>query len=243
MFQAGIDFRGGAGEQQDNTGQEHQHRQYRSRQARGRAQRLACLEQALAFVDQQQQAGHQQGQDHIDQTIEQQGSRQWRSAQGVGKGRQQNGLEHPDAARHMAEHARGQGQQVHQKESTEGRCFRQQQIEHRGSGGDVQGGDDQLQECQATPGQAQGAASDPDQQVVRVRLFRQPTTVDTDGQHRKQHEHGARHHTQQRLGETQGGGRGWQVTERCQGGQGWQGATQREAGEQRHARDFSRSRP
>ncbi|MNF64095.1 hypothetical protein D3C84_458180 [compost metagenome] len=219
VFQARIDFRGDAGEQQDNTGQEHQHRQYRSRQTRGSAQRLACLEQALAFVDQQQQAGHQQGQDHVDQAIEQQGGRQWRSTQGVGKRRQQNGFEHPDTARHMAEHAGGQGQQVNQKERTEGWRFRQQQIEHGRGGRYVQGGDDQLQEGQATPGQTQGAAPDPDQQVVRVRLFRQPATVDTDGQHRKQHEHGARHYAKQCLGESQGGGRGRQVAERRQGGQ------------------------
>ncbi|MCY1225577.1 hypothetical protein D9M72_377760 [compost metagenome] len=138
VFQARIDFRSDAGEQQDNTGQEHQHRQYRSRQTRGSAQRLACLEQALAFVDQQQQAGHQQGQDHVDQAIEQQGGRQWRSTQGVGKGRQQDRLEHPDTARHVAEHTGSQGQQVHQKERTKGRRFRQQQIQHRCGGGNVQ---------------------------------------------------------------------------------------------------------
>ncbi|MCY1417077.1 hypothetical protein D9M71_325970 [compost metagenome] len=119
----------------------------------------------------------------------------------------------------MAEHTGSQGQQVHQKERTKGRRFRQQQIQHRCGGGNVQGGDDQLQERQASSWKAQGAAPDPDQQVVRVRLFRQPATVDTDGQHRKQHEHGARHYAKQCLGESQGGGRGRQVAERRQGGQ------------------------
>ncbi|MCY1417076.1 hypothetical protein D9M71_325960 [compost metagenome] len=52
VFQAGVDFRGGAGEQQDHTRQKHQHCQNRRRQARGRAQCLAGLEQALTFVDQ-----------------------------------------------------------------------------------------------------------------------------------------------------------------------------------------------
>ena len=121
VLQAGIDFRGGAGEQQHHAGEEHQHREDRSRQARCRAQRLASLEQALGFVDQQQHAGHQHRQHDVDQSIQQQGRRQWRSSQLVGEGRQQDRLEHPDATRYMAEHPGGQGQQVDQQECAEGR--------------------------------------------------------------------------------------------------------------------------
>ncbi|MNR45490.1 hypothetical protein D3C85_1643420 [compost metagenome] len=90
----------------------------------------------------------------------------------------------------MAEHPGRQGQQVHQQEGAKGRGFGQQQIQHGRGGGHVQGSDDQLQERQATPWQAQGAATDLDQQIIRVRLFRQATAVDADRQHRKKQQYG-----------------------------------------------------
>ena len=183
VFQACVDFRGHTGEQQHHAGQKYQHRQNRRGQTGRYAQGLTRLKQALTFVDQQEYAGHQQRQHHIDQAIEQQRGSEWRGAECVGEGGQQNRFEHPDPAGNMAEHTGGQGQQVHQQECAKGRCFRQQQIEHGRRGGDVQGSDDQLQERQATARQAQGAASDLDQQVVRVRLLWQATAVDADGQY------------------------------------------------------------
>jgi hypothetical protein len=121
----------------------------------------------------------------VDQAIQQQGGGQWRGAELVGEGGQQDRFEDPDTTRYMAEHASGQGQQVHQQEGAERRGFRQQQIQHGGGGGDVQRGDDQLQEGQAPARQAQCAATDPDQQVVAVGLFRQAAAIDADGQNRQ----------------------------------------------------------
>ncbi|MNP42801.1 hypothetical protein D3C76_1365900 [compost metagenome] len=131
----------------------------------------------MAFIDQQQQAGHQHRQHHVDQAIEQQGGGQWRGAQLVGECCQQDRFEHPDATRHMAEHASGQRQQVDQQECAKGRRFGQQQIKNGCGGSHIERGDDQLQEGQATSGQAQGATADLDQQVVSVRLFRQSAAV------------------------------------------------------------------
>ncbi|MNI19638.1 hypothetical protein D3C73_730800 [compost metagenome] len=239
VFQTGVDFGGGSGEQQHHARQEHQHREDRRGQTGGCAQGLARLKQALAFVDQQQQASHQHRQHNINQAIEQQRGRQRRSAELVGEGCEQDRFEHPDTARHMTEHAGGQRQQVNQQKCAERRRFRQQQIEHGGGGCHVQCGNHQLQKSQAAPGQAQSATADSDQQVVGVRLLRQAPTVNADGYDGKQYQHGARNAAQQGFGKTQGGGGGWQVAERGESGERRQGAAERKAGEQRHVGDFS----
>ncbi|MNJ73861.1 hypothetical protein D3C77_707140 [compost metagenome] len=59
----------------------------------------------------------------------------------------------------MAEHACGQGQQVHQDESAKWRGFWQQEIQYGGGGGHIQGGDQQLQRGEASARQAQGATA------------------------------------------------------------------------------------
>ncbi|VVN42367.1 hypothetical protein PS683_05557 [Pseudomonas fluorescens] len=99
----------------------------------------------------------------------------------------------------MAEHAGGQGQQVHEQEGAEGRRFRQQHIKDGGGSGDVQRGDDQLQEGQASTRQAQGAAAGFYQQIVRVGLFGQAAAINTDAQHRRQQQHGASNTAEQTL--------------------------------------------
>ncbi|MNF96200.1 hypothetical protein D3C84_789820 [compost metagenome] len=144
------------------------------------------MKQTLAFIDQQQQARDQQRQHHVDQAIEQQRGGQRRGTKFVGEGGQQNGFEYADATGNMAEHTSGQRQQVHQQECTEGRSFRQQQIQHGRGGGYVEGGNDQLQERQATARKAQGATTDLDQQVVCIRLLWQAPAIDADGQYGKQ---------------------------------------------------------
>jgi hypothetical protein len=58
----------------------------------------------------------------VDQAIQQQGGGQWRGTEGVGEGGQQDRFEDPDTTRYMAEHASGQGQQVHQQEGAERRA-------------------------------------------------------------------------------------------------------------------------
>ncbi|MNG16063.1 hypothetical protein D3C84_999440 [compost metagenome] len=98
-----------------------------------------------------------------------------------------------------------------------------------------------MQEGQAPPRQAQRAASDLDQQIVRQRLFRKATAVDPDRQDGEQQQNGHRNGTQQGLGESQGGRSRRQVAQGCQRSQWGQGATQREAGKQCHAGDFGRS--
>jgi len=138
----------------------------------------------------------------------------------------------------MAEYASGQRQQVHQQERAERWRFRQQHIKDGGGSGDVQRGDDQLQERQASTGQAQGAAADLDQQVVRVGLFRQATAINPDAQRGRQQQHDAGNRPQQALRHMQGSGRGGQVAQGGQGRQRRQGAAQGEAGEHSHAGDF-----
>ena len=157
------------------------------------------LEQALGLVDQQEYTSDQQWQHHVDHAVQQQGSSQGRGTEFVGKGRQQDRFEYAHAARHMAEHTGGQGQQVHQQERAEGRRFGQQQIQHGSGCGDVQCGDDQLQESQASARQAQGAAPGLDQQVVGVGLFRQAAAIDADAQQGRQQQHGAGNAAEQAL--------------------------------------------
>ncbi|MNI55445.1 hypothetical protein D3C73_1103970 [compost metagenome] len=70
-------------------------------------------------------------------------------------------------------------------------------------------------------------------------MFRQATAVDADGQYREQQQHSRRQGAQQDLRKPQGGGSVGQVAECRQRGKRWQGAAEREAGEQRHACDFS----
>ncbi len=61
-FQAGIDFRGGTGEQQHHAGKEYQHREDRSGQAGRHAHALARRDQTLGLGAQQCQASQQQRQ-------------------------------------------------------------------------------------------------------------------------------------------------------------------------------------
>ncbi len=139
----------------------------------------------------------------------------------------------------MAEYARGQGQEVHQQKGTERRRLRQQQIQHCCGGGHVQGGDDQLQQGQAGAGQAQGTATDLDQQVVRDGLLWQASTINTHCQQREQGKEGHGNRAQQIGGQVQGFSGSRQVAQSSQSSERWQRATQRQAGEQRHACDFS----
>jgi len=154
VLKPGVDLGCGAGEQQNHTGHEYQYRQNRSGQARGHAQALPGMNQALSFVHQQQQAGNQQRQNHIDHAIQQQGGGQRRGTELVGKGGQQDGFKDPDTAGYVAEYAGSQCQQINQHEGAKRRCFGQQQIQHGGRSGDVQCSDHQLQEGQARARQA-----------------------------------------------------------------------------------------
>jgi hypothetical protein len=95
-----------------------------------------------------------------------------------------------------------------------------------------------LQERQASARQAQGAASNLDQQVVRVRLLWQAAAVNPDGQYAEEQQNGHGDGAQHCLGQTQGGRSARQVAEGGEGGQWGQGAAERKAGEQRHASDF-----
>lgn len=146
VLQAGVDRRRGAGKQQHDTGEEDQDRQDRCGETRGDADRLARHPQPARFEEQQQQAGQQQRQHHVDQAVQEQGRGQRRGAQLAGERGQQHRLEHPDSARYVAEYAGGQGEQVDQQERREGWGFRQQQIKDGSGGGDVEGGDQQLQQ-------------------------------------------------------------------------------------------------
>ncbi|MNI20564.1 hypothetical protein D3C73_740520 [compost metagenome] len=76
VFQTCIDLGRRTRKQQHHAGQEHQHRQNRRGQTRRGAHGLG-LKQALTFVDQQEYAGHQQRQHHVDQAIQQQRRGQW----------------------------------------------------------------------------------------------------------------------------------------------------------------------
>ncbi|MCY1507849.1 hypothetical protein D9M68_421370 [compost metagenome] len=163
VFQAGVRRRGGAGKQQHHAGHEHQQRQHRCGQAGGGAQSLAAgREQALRLIGQQQQAGQHQWQADVDQAVEQQGGRQRCGTQLPGEGRQQNGFEHADPARDMAQYASGQGQHVDQQESAERRRVGQQYVEHAGGGADIRQCDQQLQRRQAQTGQAHAAVAQAD---------------------------------------------------------------------------------
>lgn len=146
VLQAGVDRRCGAGKQQHDTGEEDQDRQDRCGETRGDANRLARHPQPARFEEQQQKAGQQQWQHHINQAVQEQGCGQRRGAQLAGERGQQHRLEHPDSARYVAEYAGGQGEQVDQQERREGWGFRQQQIKDGSGGGDVEGGDQQLQQ-------------------------------------------------------------------------------------------------
>ncbi|MNP36990.1 hypothetical protein D3C76_1304140 [compost metagenome] len=187
MLQARVDLGCGAGKQQYHARQEHQNRQNRRGQPGSCLDGLLREQQAPGFVGQQQHAGQQQRQHHVDQSIQQQGRRQWRRAKLVGKGGQQDRFEHPDTARHVAEHTCGQGQQVHQDKGSERRCFGQQQIQHGGGSCNIQCGDQQLQGGQACTGQAQCTAAQLDQQVIGQWLLRQASAVQAEHQHAAQH--------------------------------------------------------
>ncbi|MNC50529.1 hypothetical protein D3C75_997740 [compost metagenome] len=139
-------------------------------------------QQASGFIGQQQHAGQQQWQYHIDQPVQQQGCRQRCGTELVGKGRQQDRFEHPDAARYVAEHARSQGQQVHQHERAERRGFGQQQVEHGGSRRHIQRGNQQLQGRQACIRQAKCAPPQLNEQVIGRRLLGQASAVQANYQ-------------------------------------------------------------
>ncbi|MCY1423407.1 hypothetical protein D9M71_391180 [compost metagenome] len=239
FLQAGIDGRRGAGEQQHDAGNEHQQRQHRRRHPRGDAQRL-LRDQCPADLDhQQQQAGDDQRQHHVDQPVQQQRGGQRRGADLPGEGRQQHRLEHPDAARHVAEHAGGQGDQVDQQEGAERRCLGQQQVEHAGGDGHVQRGDRQLQQRQAQARQADAAAADAHQVAVRRRLLRQAPALDADHQQGAEQQDAERQRRHHPFRQAQRRGCRDEIAERRQCGQRRQCATQREAGEQRHPRHLA----
>ncbi|MNM99942.1 hypothetical protein D3C81_1125200 [compost metagenome] len=172
FFQTGIHGRRGAGEQQDDAGDEHEQRQHRPCQTGGDPQRLAGRQRAAGLQHQQQQAGDDQRQHHVDQPVEQQGGGQRRGTQLIGERCQQHRFEHPDTAGNVAEYASGEGDQVDQQEGAEGRRFGQQQIKHGRGCRHVQCGDQQLQQRQAQSGQADGAAGDAHQVAVRRGLLR-----------------------------------------------------------------------
>ncbi len=207
VLQAGVDRRRGAGKQQHDTGEEDQDRQDRCGETRGDADRLARHPQPARFEEQQQQAGQQQRQYHINQAVQEQGRGQRRGAQLAGERGQQHRLEHPDSARYVAEYAGGQGEQVDQQERREGWGFRQQQIKDGSGGGDVEGGDQQLQQRQAQARQAQAAAAEADQQAVGGRPFSRQAVP---GQERHQAD------SQQQDGDRDDGDQGvGQVQRRC----------------------------
>ncbi|OMP13015.1 hypothetical protein COLO4_02429 [Corchorus olitorius] len=122
VLETGIDFRGGTREQQHHAGKEYQHGEHWRSQARGDLDRLLRKEEAARFAGQQDHAGHQHRQHHVDEAIQQQRGGQRRSAQLVGKGGQQDRFEYTDAARYMAEDACRQGQEVDQQEGAESRA-------------------------------------------------------------------------------------------------------------------------
>ncbi|MNM70992.1 hypothetical protein D3C76_692140 [compost metagenome] len=124
MLQAGVDLWGSAREKQYHTGKKHQDRQDRRGQPRSGANGLLREQQAARFIGQQQNAGQQQRHDHVDQSVQQQGSGQGRGPELVGKGGQQDRLEHADTTGDMAEHACGKRQQVDQDERGKGRGLR-----------------------------------------------------------------------------------------------------------------------
>ncbi len=71
-----------------------------------------------------------------------------------------------------------------------------------------------------------------------MRLFRQASTIDADGQHAGEQQHRDGNGPQQSRRQVQRGGRGGQVAERRQGRQRRQRAAQGQAGEQRHVGDI-----
>ncbi|MNG15036.1 hypothetical protein D3C84_988350 [compost metagenome] len=125
VFETFVDFRGGAGKQQHHSGEKHQHCQHRGSQSGCCLDGLTGNQIPPCLAGQQQGAGQQQWQHYVDQAIEQQGGGQGRGAKLIGESGQQNRLEHPDAPGNMTQHSRSQGQQVHQQECAEGRCFGQ----------------------------------------------------------------------------------------------------------------------
>ncbi|MNN13805.1 hypothetical protein D3C81_1268480 [compost metagenome] len=166
VFQAGVDFRCGAGEQQHHTGEKHEDRQHRCSQPGGGFERLLRKQQAPGFVGQQQHTGQQQRQYYIDQAVQQQCGGQWRGAELIGEGCEQNRFEHTDAARHMAKYTGRKRQQIDQNERAKRRGFREQQVKDGSGGGYIQRGDYQLQCCQSCAGQAQRPAPQLHQQAV-----------------------------------------------------------------------------
>ncbi|MNE14490.1 hypothetical protein D3C80_1073710 [compost metagenome] len=226
VLQAGVDLGRGPGEQQHHPGQEHQDRQDRRGQPGSGLECLLREQQAPGLVGQQQHAGQQQRQHHVDQPIQQQGRCQRRGAELVGKSRQQDRFEYPDAARYVAEHTCGQGQQVHQHKGTERRCFGQQQIQHGGGSGNIQCGDQQLQGGQACARQAKRAAAQLYQQAVGQWLLSQAPAVQAEHQHAAYQQHGYCDTRQQARRQTQCGRGRRQVAQGRQGGQGRQRAAQ-----------------
>ncbi|MOA06953.1 hypothetical protein D3C78_1266210 [compost metagenome] len=97
-----------------------------------------------------------------------------------------------------------------------------------------------MQEGQAPAWQAQGSPTDTHQQIIRIRLLGQATTVEADRQDRAQQQYGNRNRRQHRLRHVQCDRRGGQVAQCGQGGQRRQGTAQGQTGKQGHAGDFCR---